>query len=108
MHWSEIAALFSVGGVIIVVITWFANVFWEKKWGQKSQDLILFQTSNNDELKRLFDKLNNTLTRLNVSFDYLKGDVKENSEKIKEHDDKIHRLETEVERHKKYIYKEDD
>lgn len=96
MHWSEIAAIFSCCGTVIVVIAWFANTFWEKKWGHKSQDLIMNQNKNNEELKHLFEKLNTTLTELKVSFNYIRDDVRENKRKIEEHDDMLQELQIKV------------
>lgn len=101
MHWSEVAAIFSCSSVVVIVISWFANTFWEKKWGHKSQDLIINQNKNNEELKHLFEKLNTTLTELKVSFNYIRDDVRENKRKIEEHDDVLQELQIKVKGNRK-------
>lgn len=103
MHWSEIAALFSCGGVVILVIRWFANGFVETKLQQRANDINEENAKNNRELRKLFDRLEETLTKMNIAFDYIKEDVQNNTEKVKENSEKIIKLETKVQNHENQL-----
>ena len=97
MHWGDLLAVLSIIGVGIGVIAWFANVFFDKKWAIKSTEIARTNEKVSRELHETLEKISDTLTKLNIAFEYVKEDVRENSRAVKKHEEKINRLETKVE-----------